>query len=129
MKLTTSLIGIAALSSTALGSTTVKYHHVLQASFVGTNHLSYLIYAGDELACSNTVDTTEFGDSTFEDQCNDDWKSESFTKKERKADNAYLPLLTITQSPSTSTPAPPAWARFRSRAKSAVSSSSSRRLI
>ena len=34
------------------------------------------IYAGDDLACSNTLDTTEFGDSTFEDQCNDDWKSE-----------------------------------------------------
>lgn len=76
MKLATSLIGLAALCSTALASTTVKYHHVLQASFVGTNHLSYQIYAGDELACSNTVDTTEFGDSTFEDQCNDDWKSE-----------------------------------------------------
>jgi hypothetical protein len=77
MQLTTSLIGLAALSSTALASTTVEYHHVLQASFVGTNHLSYQIYAGDELACSNTVDTTEFGDLTFEDQCNDDWKSES----------------------------------------------------
>ncbi|KAM0691518.1 hypothetical protein Q7P36_010289 [Cladosporium allicinum] len=76
MKLTTSLIGLAAAlsSTTVLASTTVEYHHVLQASFVGTNHLSYQIYAGDELACSNTVDTTEFGDSTFEDQCNDDWK-------------------------------------------------------
>jgi hypothetical protein len=75
MKFIFSLAGLAALSSSAIASTTVKYHHVLQASFVGTNHLSYQIYAGDELACSNTVDTAEFGDSTFDDQCNEDWKS------------------------------------------------------
>ena len=131
MKLTTSLIGLAAAlsSTTVLASTTVEYHHVLQASFVGTNHLSYQIYAGDELACSNTVDTTEFGDSTFEDQCNDDWKSE-LSQRKKIANVVYILLLTVPdKSPSTSTPARTASARSLSRAKWAMFCSSSRRLI
>lgn len=81
MKFATSLIGLAAFSSTALATTTIKYHHVLQASFVGTNHLSYQIYADDELMCSSTVDTSDFGDSTFRDQCNDKWGSECHQSK------------------------------------------------
>jgi hypothetical protein len=82
MSSATSLIGLAALSSTAL-ATTIKYHHVLQASFVGTNHLSYQIYADDELMCSSTVDTSEFGDSTFRDQCDDTWTSECHQEKDQ----------------------------------------------
>jgi len=91
MKFTTSLIGLAALSSTALAGTTLKYHHVLQASYVGTNHLSYQIYANDNLVCSNTVDTSDFGQSAFRDQCDDVWNSECHQEKNP---NTGTPLLT-----------------------------------
>lgn len=64
---------VTAFAAVALASH-VKLDFTLQESFVGTNSLSYTISKDGNVACSDSKQSTDFGQAKFSVRCDSTWQ-------------------------------------------------------